>query len=190
MTLKLVVALFVLVSCCCHGGQAMDCEAEKAEETCKTMKKTLGKDIDACKKCIDSKWKNTDSGSPDEADSAATPASAPGWEDDEQPQGRNRNYGRGRQQGNYGRSNYGRQGGQGYGDDYGNGNNNGYGNNGYGNGGYGNGGNGGYSNGGYGNNDYNNGYSNDNGYNQMSSNINYRPPVQRYNMGYGGRYRK
>ncbi|KAI1287563.1 hypothetical protein HDE_10016 [Halotydeus destructor] len=169
MTAKLIVIFVVLVSCCCHGGQAvMDCEVKDAEAMCNDMETALDLEDPACKKCRDSGWKNSAG-----ADSAATPASAPGWMDDDdsgyQP--------RGRRQNNYGKPNYGRKG-------YGGNNGNGYGN-GYGNGGHSNGG---YSNGGY--NGYDNGYGDDDGYSQMSSNMNYRPPVQNYNMGYGGRYRK
>ncbi|KAI1288445.1 hypothetical protein HDE_09297 [Halotydeus destructor] len=181
----LVVSLVVLVSLFLCRGEDVDCEAPDAKESCMGQKETHTEED--CKLCEKNDWKNVKK---DEGDSPATPASAPGWMDDNDDGGYQP---RGRYQNNYGRHHPQRYGGY---TDYGNSNgysnggygNNGYGNNGYGNsygGGYGNGyGNDGYSNGGY------NGYGNDYGYNQMSSNINYGPPVHRYNMGYSNGYNK
>ncbi|KAI1287553.1 hypothetical protein HDE_10014 [Halotydeus destructor] len=175
----LVVALVVLVSLFHCRGQEVDCEAPDVKESC--MAETEAAIGEVCSTCEKNDWKNVKK---DEGDSPATPASAPGWMDDDdsgyQPRGRyQNNYGRHHPQGYGGYTDYGNSNGYGNGG-YGN---NGYGSNGYGNGyggGYGNGYNDGYSNGGY------NGYGNDYGYNQY-----YGPPPQRYNnMGYGGGYKK
>ncbi|KAI1287552.1 hypothetical protein HDE_10015 [Halotydeus destructor] len=162
----------------------MDCNSPDTKKQCEAEKASPSEEAD-CELCYTTIWAKK---SEAEADSPSTPASAPGWMDDDEgykPRVRPQ-------------SNYGRQNRQGYGgySDYGNSNgyangghgNNGYGNNGYGNSygnsygsGYGNG----YGNDGYGNGGYN-GYGNDYGYNQY-----YGPPPQRYNnMGYGGGYKK
>ncbi|KAI1287548.1 hypothetical protein HDE_10012 [Halotydeus destructor] len=174
----LVVALVVLANLFLCRGEDLDCEAPDAKQSCMGKKETHTEED--CKLCEKNDWKNVKKDEGDSPATPATPASAPGWMDDDdsgyQPRGRyQNNYGRHHPQGYGGYTDYGNSNG------YGNG---GYGNNGYGNNGYGNSYGGGYGNG------YNDGYGNDYGYNQMSSNMNYGPPVRRYNMGYNNGYNK
>ncbi|KAI1287547.1 hypothetical protein HDE_10013 [Halotydeus destructor] len=113
--------------------------------------------VNGCEKC-----KFDDE--PGSSGSVSTPASAPGWMDDDQEpqQGRSR-YGQDRQNYNHG--------GQGYGQNAQ---------------GYRRGSIGRYGN--HHNGNYDNGYGRKNGYNRMSTNMNYGPPVQSRNMGYDNEY--
>ncbi|KAI1286063.1 hypothetical protein HDE_11234 [Halotydeus destructor] len=165
MTVKLFLALLVVVSCCCHSGHAVGCD-DDLKVFCDDFEKESGHRSKKCRMCDRRGWhlKEKKATTPAGPESEATPASAPGWMDDEYESPG------GRQQANYGRPSraYGNH--QGYGESD--------------NGRYGNGYDNGHDNG------YDTGYGRDHGYNQRFNNMNYRPQPQGYNMGYSGGYKK